>query len=58
VGPGDISRRNNGVLISNGTGKALAYALFNLQERGRMIIEPGVDVYEGRSSASTAAPTT
>ena len=46
--PGDISRRNNGVLISNGTGKALAYALFNLQERGRMIIEPGVDVYAGQ----------
>jgi GTP-binding protein len=45
---GDISRRNNGVLISKGTGKALAYALFNLQERGRMIIEPGVDVYEGQ----------
>jgi GTP-binding protein len=45
---GDISRRNNGVLISNGTGKALPYALFNLQERGRMIIEPGVDVYGGQ----------
>jgi GTP-binding protein len=45
---GDISRRNNGVLISNSTGKALAYALFNLQERGRMIIEPNVDVYEGQ----------
>ena len=46
--PGDISRRNNGGLISNGPGKALAYALFNLQERGRMIIEPGVDVYQGQ----------
>jgi GTP-binding protein len=46
--PGDISRRANGVLISNGTGKALAYALFNLQERGRLIIEPGADVYEGQ----------
>jgi GTP-binding protein len=45
---GDISRRNNGVLISNGTGKALAYALFNLQERGRMIIDAGVDVYLGQ----------
>ena len=45
---GDISRRNNGVLISKGTGKALAYALFNLQERGRMIIDPNVDVYEGQ----------
>jgi GTP-binding protein len=46
--PGDISKRNNGVLISKGTGKALAYALFNLQERGRLIIEPGVDVYQGQ----------
>ena len=45
---GDISKRSNGVLISNGTGKALAYALYNLQDRGRMIIEPGVDVYEGQ----------
>jgi GTP-binding protein len=45
---GEISKRNNGVLISNGTGKALAYALFNLQERGRMIIEPGVEVYAGQ----------
>jgi len=45
---GGIGTRNNGVLISNGTGKALAYALFNLQERGRMIIEPGSEVYEGQ----------
>ena len=45
---GEISKRNNGVLISNSTGKALAYALFNLQDRGRMIIEPNVDVYEGQ----------
>jgi GTP-binding protein len=45
---GDISRRNNGVLVSNGTGKALAYALFNLRERGRMIIESGVEVYQGQ----------
>jgi len=44
---GAISARRNGVLISNGTGKALAYALFNLQDRGRMIIEPGTEVYEG-----------
>ena len=45
---GDISRRNNGVLISNGTGKALAYALFNLQDRGRMIIDASVEVYQGQ----------
>jgi GTP-binding protein len=46
--PAPITTRNNGVLISNGTGKAVAYALFNLQERGRMIIEGGVDIYEGQ----------
>ncbi len=43
-----IAPRNNGVLISNGTGKALAYALFALQERGRLLIEAGVDVYQGQ----------
>ncbi len=46
--PGDISPRNNGVLISNGTGKSNAYALYNLQERGRMIIDAGDDIYEGQ----------
>ena len=46
--PAPISTRNNGVLISNSTGKAVAYALFNLQDRGRMIINAGVDVYEGQ----------
>ena len=46
--PAPISTRNNGVLISNGTGKAVAYALFNLQERGRMILNAGVDIYEGQ----------
>jgi len=39
--------RRNGALISIGQGKALPYALFNLQERGKMIIENGVEVYEG-----------
>jgi GTP-binding protein len=46
--PAPISTRNNGVLISNSTGKSVAYALFNLQERGRMIIEAGVEIYEGQ----------
>ncbi len=40
--------RKNGVLIANGTGKALGYALFNLQERGRLLIDANVDVYEGQ----------
>ena len=39
--------RRNGALISIGKGKALPYALFNLQERGKMIIENGIEVYEG-----------
>ncbi|MGY6215874.1 translational GTPase TypA [Methylolobus aquaticus] len=44
---GDLGSRTNGVLISNVEGKALAFALFNLQERGRLFVEHGVDVYEG-----------
>ncbi len=44
---GDVAKRQNGVLISNGQGKVLGFALFNLQERGRMMVEPGVQVYEG-----------
>ncbi len=42
-----IGNRNNGVLVSNGAGKALAYALFNLQERGRLFVGHGDEVYEG-----------
>ena len=41
------NQRTNGVLISNGEGKALAYALFNLQERGQLLIGHGTEVYEG-----------
>jgi GTP-binding protein len=44
---GDFGARNNGVLIANGPGKALAYALFNLQDRGRLFIGHGEEVYEG-----------
>ncbi len=46
----DVStvERNNGVMISNVTGKVLGFALFNLQERGRMLVEPGAEVYEGQ----------
>ncbi len=39
--------RTNGVLISNVAGKVLAYALFNLQDRGRLYIDPNIEVYEG-----------
>jgi GTP-binding protein len=44
---GEIPHRQNGVLISNQQGTALAYSLFNLQERGRMLISPQTEVYEG-----------
>jgi GTP-binding protein len=44
---GAIPERRNGVLISNAGGMAVAYALWNLEDRGPMFIEPGVDVYEG-----------
>jgi GTP-binding protein len=44
---GDIQGRRNGVLISNGVGEATAYSLFYLQERGHMMIDPQVRVYEG-----------
>ena len=44
---GDIPGRRNGVLISNSTGVAVAYALWNLEERGYLIIPDGVKVYEG-----------
>ncbi|MDT8346435.1 MAG: translational GTPase TypA, partial [Flavobacteriaceae bacterium] len=44
---GTLGERNNGVLISIGQGKALAFALFNLQERGRLFIGHGEEVYEG-----------
>ncbi|MFO6425123.1 translational GTPase TypA [Motilimonas sp. KMU-193] len=44
---GEIGQRKNGVLIANATGKALTNALFNLQERGRMMVEHGTEVYEG-----------
>ncbi|NNC78264.1 MAG: translational GTPase TypA [Woeseiaceae bacterium] len=43
----DIGQRINGVMVSNTQGKALAYALFNLQERGKLFIGHGVEVYEG-----------
>lgn len=44
---GEIPHRLNGVLISNQQGVALGYSLFNLQDRGRMLIHPQTEVYEG-----------
>ena len=46
--PGRVAPRANGVLISKETGKAVPYALNNLQERGRMIIDGGDEIYEGQ----------
>ena len=44
---GDIPERRNGVLISQEDGEAVAYALWKLQERGRMFVSPGDKLYEG-----------
>lgn len=47
VQKGAAPTRRNGVLIANGPGVSVAFSLYNLQERGRMFIGPGVDIYEG-----------
>ena len=44
---GELPGRSNGVLISNMQGEAVAYALWNLEDRGPMVIDPGVKVYQG-----------
>lgn len=44
---GQLTTRKNGVLVSMETGKTLGYSLFNLQERGTLIVGPAVDVYVG-----------
>jgi GTP-binding protein len=45
---GSIGSRQNGVMISNGQGPSPAYAQFAMQERGRLLIEPGQEIYEGQ----------
>ncbi|WP_151703956.1 translational GTPase TypA [Nitrincola alkalilacustris] len=47
VKDGEMGARNNGVLVSMVNGKVLGYALFTLQERGRLFIDPNIEVYEG-----------
>lgn len=47
VKQGPMAERQNGVLVSMVAGKVLAFALFNLQDRGRLMIDPNIDVYEG-----------
>ena len=44
---GEISGRTTGSLVAFETGEAVAYGIFNAQERGTMFVEPGMDVYEG-----------
>ncbi|MBL4785156.1 MAG: translational GTPase TypA [Cohaesibacteraceae bacterium] len=44
---GDIAMRHTGVLISNGVGNAVAFALWNLEDRGPMMVEPGTKIYRG-----------
>ncbi|WP_342221992.1 ribosome-dependent GTPase TypA [Candidatus Fukatsuia endosymbiont of Tuberolachnus salignus] len=48
VRPGEIGQRQNGVLISNGQGKAVAFALYGLQDRGKLFLGHGAEVYEGQ----------
>ena len=45
---GELPNRQNGVLVSMTSGKTLAYSLFNLQERGRMFVGHGTEVYNGQ----------
>ncbi|PSQ94454.1 MAG: translational GTPase TypA, partial [Proteobacteria bacterium SW_6_67_9] len=47
MGPANIAQRRNGVMISQGDGTAVAYALFNLQERGSLFVTHNDPVYEG-----------
>ena len=48
VKTGEVAKRQNGVLVSMISGKTLAYSLFNLQERGRMFVGHGMEVYKGQ----------
>ena len=48
VKQGEIGRRQNGVMISNGQGKAVAYALYSLQDRGKLFVGHGTEVYGGQ----------
>lgn len=47
IKPGALAQRGRGVLIANSNGKSTGFALFNLQERGQLLIGPQTDVYEG-----------
>jgi GTP-binding protein len=47
IKPGELGERRNGVLVSSEQGDAVAYALWKLQDRGRMFVNPGDRLYEG-----------
>ena len=53
---GPIAGRPSGVLVADRAGKATAFALYNLQERGEIFIEPGTPVYEGMIIGENARP--
>ncbi|AZT91026.1 translational GTPase TypA [Caldicellulosiruptor changbaiensis] len=53
---GDIPERNRGALIAFETGEAVTYGLYNAQERGRLFIEPGTQVYEGMIVGESSRP--
>ena len=53
---GPVESRRNGVLIANGSGTAVPFALWNLEDRGVMFIEPGVPVYQGMIIGENAKP--
>jgi GTP-binding protein len=44
---GELQTRKNGVLVSMENGKSLGFSLFNLQDRGQLIVGPAVDIYQG-----------
>ena len=53
---GAIAARSNGVLVADRAGTVTAYAIFNLQERGEIFVDPGVTVYEGMIIGENARP--
>jgi len=53
---GDLQQRVNGVMVVKETSTSVAYALFNLQERGKLFIGPGVDTYQGQIIGENSRP--
>jgi GTP-binding protein len=53
---GDVTHRTTGVLVADRNGTSTGYALFNLQERGSMLIDAGVEVYEGMIVGENSRP--